>query len=230
MKYLKILVLVFLTVSCENKRVVDIGTNKHSFIVPDYNSILAFDCNTPNLDTIEVIALLKNDSMSFWGKHIITSSNQSTLIANISYLNDEIIINRIPGYYGRNSKHLTFNLIDDSSILFSNDFILNDTIPMSDISKIINEYYFAEQNHLKYAVKKMEKGVDINISKNIDASKLQLFIDTLSLSYIEVVNYYCDLTFHKEYNNLSPNEVIHLLRDINFTTDIIICEVLSSNL
>lgn len=214
--------IIFLLTACGN-----INDNKDSVANPfetdstEYNSLLTYDCNE-NLDTITAQELIKYDSLSNWGKHIIAASNQICICASIRYLNKNLIKDRVPGYYGRNSKHLTFYLFDNSNILFSNDFIQYDTICITDISELVQQYYFEEKMHLKYEVNRVDKGIDIRIYKNINQNNIQIFIDTLSVSYIKVINKYCKIIFEKEYKKLFPIETIKLSHENTFSTEITI--------
>ena len=209
--------IVLLLAACSN---ID---NSNSLIIPietnstEYNSILVSDYRRI-LDTITVSEFMNSDSLVNKGNHIITTSNKNYISTKITYLSKELYENRTPGFYGRNSKHITFYLFNDSIILFSNDFIKYDTIPLSICSKLIQQYYFEEKKHLRFKVDKDEKGIDIRIYKNISPNRDQMFVDTLSAAYINVIDNYCDSLFKKEFKKLQLNEKEQLKSNIKFFT------------
>lgn len=222
MRYTILIIIFFLITGCvniENEENID-NTIDGDFIA--YNSILTYNCTSYDLDTITIKKLFLNDSSSYWGYYIIPSINHNFINARIGYLNEYLIENRVPGYYGRNSKHLTFYLFDNSNILFSNDFIQYDTISLSNVTMLIQQYYLEDEKQLKYRVSNNKKGIDIMVYKEININSMQSFINTLSYSYINLIDIYCESKFEKEYKKLTPNETIELLKDIRLSTEITI--------
>jgi len=212
--------LIFLFTSCKN--IVDndsyVISNENDYT--EYNSFLTFNCYENSMDTITVHELMKYDSLCYWGKTIISVSNHIFFQARIKYLNKDIVKNRLPSYYGRNTEHLTFSLYSDSVLLFSNNIVQYDTIRIGDLSKLLQQYYFDEKTYLNYKVKKGDKGIDVMVYKNIDEKTIQTFIDSLAIVYINIIKNYCKAKFGQDYKNISPTETIQTIRDIKLNTEI----------
>jgi hypothetical protein len=216
--YLYILIIV-VSWGCNSVNKKDKENNfKHFSHVQSY---LSYDCIKEEMDTVNISLILKKTPISGMGNYLITS-NKYLLKVNLLYLDSTVLISRIPSHYGRNSNHITFNIYDDTTISFCNDFVKYAEIEVLDIEKIVLQYYLEKDKHLKFDVQNNDMGIDLRIYNEVNPLKCQKVIDVLANSYANVINNYCEQRFSKKYEDLNPHETIILLNEIKFETNLIV--------
>ena len=225
---MKIFILIFSTliiVACNRYSINDDSDNIISS-KEIINKYLTYSCYGEINDTLLPHELLFNtSSYPYNGKYIIRTIDTTFFKFRIKFLNKEIIKNKGACYFGRNTQHIAFYLRNNETILFSNDYLNKDTVCLSDISKLIHDYYLADTLHLRFDVSIKDKGVEVFVFEGVGEKLFQDFIARLGEAYNMSVEESCIRMFNKNVETLDPIETIELMDALSFNTEIIMCDL-----
>jgi len=220
--------IVFTSCSQKEENIVKISNSINTDSI--YNSVI----NPSFIDAIDTLTLsdiLLNQkisvdcdfyrSVNFGFYRIDTINFDSISLGNIhiylKVLHMDSCLTKNEMMFNWDSRKITFYLYDDV-LSYTDDYNKNMQIELYDINRIINDYYFADSLHLKFPIYNRDKGVEVKYHISANEYKLEKLLFNLGLSYIQVINNYCELHFNNNITDISKNELSIIKDSLHFNT------------